>query len=191
MEQEQYYYTKYLKYKAKYLNLIKLNGGNAEKPIIYTKETLINEIIEFTKKNYSLKKYCGNDNCSNSNSKDRIKNINYNYKFYQNNLCVFAEYDDNYGDIKFYKMYIGELISNEDRFNAYGDTQPSMEFSCMNLYEKKNTRSNFNDRPFNKTIQFNSSVVFFIGFIEKKYKNEILSEATRIREDIWKTKTSL
>ena len=27
MEQEQYYYTKYLKYKAKYLNLIKQTGG--------------------------------------------------------------------------------------------------------------------------------------------------------------------
>jgi len=61
----------------------------------------------------------------------------------------------------------------------------------MNLYQKDTTKSNFDNKPFNKTIQFNSNVVFFIGFIEKKYKNEILSEATRIREDIWKTKTSL
>ncbi len=36
-------YTKYLKYKSKYLNLIKQTGGDKE-PINYTTETLIKDI---------------------------------------------------------------------------------------------------------------------------------------------------
>ncbi len=39
--EDNHYYTKYLKYKSKYLNLIKQTGGDDKIPINYTIETLI------------------------------------------------------------------------------------------------------------------------------------------------------
>jgi len=113
-----YYYTKYLKYKAKYINLIKQTGGEAKDPIIYTKEQLLAEIRDFGKNSYSLSsKFCNKD-CTHSTYTTRIKKKD--FQFYKNNLCVFAEYTYNYGVYNFTKLYLGELVSNETKFNNYG-----------------------------------------------------------------------
>ncbi len=82
---------------------------------------------------------------------------NYNFDFYKKNLCVFAEYSNTYN---FFKIYFGELISDESIFVDYGVSHP-IKFKCMNLYQKGATKKDFIKNEFEKEIRFNSDIVFF------------------------------
>jgi hypothetical protein len=112
---------------------------------------------------------------------------NYNFDFYKKNLCIFAEYR---GTSNFFKIYFGELTSVVSSFVAYGVSHP-IKFKCMNLYQKGATKINFNKNEFEEEISFNSDVVFFIGFINIMYKNEVLNQAIEIRNNVWKKQTDL
>ena len=173
------YYSKYLKYKTKYLNLKKMIGGNNFKE--FTREELISDLTKFANGSTGVfKKYCKygcNGSVYNMNT---IKTFDY----YQKNLCIFGKEDE---------IWLGKLTSTTDDFKAYGDTKPQLFFDCVNIYDYGRF-NNYNEANHStgqkKTIgvQFNSDVVDFFGFISETEKDAVIQAAKQIRQNSPKSK---
>ena len=191
------YYSKYLKYKQKYLNLKKMIGGGKK---LFDKkhfkenfkyEDLLNFIKEFATSAYYIEK-------TNYEVIDKTKDFN----FYKDKLIVIGvpHIETNAEACRY--LYLGKMDLDPEKFKLLwktigNDGQPTLrleDYICLYDTERKSSESadlNFYSQKQNgKTIHWNHNIIIF-GFIDEKLIdeklidfNKIITEAKKIRNDI-------
>lgn len=182
------YYSKYLKYKQKYLELKKIIGGklpecpersidwdkklNPWTPKIFTTEELKCALDEYAKSKNALNLYCNKKDDFSRDCSSSLMNIDETQL--KTHLCVLGLNSNN-------EIWLGELTKNDSN---------KLEFNCTLIYDyirfNSKTHGHFNEtnyktgqiRPF--TIQKSSGESFY-GYIPKEDLQQVINDAKDIR----------
>ena len=163
------YYSKYLKYKQKYLNLKKMIGGN--NPTVFNLNQLITAINEYYDKVNGFSQYCDKNQC-----KYGVRYItNNNFEYYNSHLCVLKKDGE---------IYLGKLNLTRDQFKEFGITRTNILFNCNLLYTNYRTYDFEEDYGKQHVLDalYGGDEISLIGFIPETDKDAILKAASDKRQ---------
>ena len=163
------YYSKYLKYKQKYLNLKKMIGG--KNLTVFNLNQLITAINEYYNERNGFSQYCDEGQCK-YGVRDIKKN---NFEYYNSHLCVLKTDG---------KIYLGKLNLTSDEFKEFGITRTNIQFNCNLLYTNYRTYDFEEDYGKQHVLNalYGGDEISLIGFIPETDKDAILKAASDKRQ---------
>jgi hypothetical protein len=178
------YYSKYLKYKLKYLNLKNMIGGKEfaleNFKDNFTYDQLLNFIGDFATNNYTIKQ-------TNYRVLQEKK-----FNFCNSNFFIIGVPHITNKEEPCRYLYLGEIKMDETKFNTIWVSEPTLQLECMCLYDTK--RGNSNDAQTDlwysknitiENIHWRYNCIIF-GFISKTLinKDQLVIDAKRKRAEL-------
>jgi hypothetical protein len=158
-------------------------GGKLTIPIVYTQEKILEQIYKYK----TNKSYFANYRPNPQNGEYGLDNIKTkNHNFYENNLCVFAEFDSEY-DVS--RMYLGKMTSSADELENFlqdrnnSNRSKLLSFQC-DLLTNYHSPYSLQEYSFSKEFKLDGRPEYgvLIGFLKIEYKESVLHKAREIKQ---------
>ena len=152
-------------------------GGDLKTPIVYTQETIQQQIEKYKNNKSCFGSYRPNGS-EGEYGLDNIKTKNHN--FYENNLCVFVDFSL---ELAWHttRMYLGEMTSSAEELANFRKDRKQLSFKCYLLYSDDRCPE---EELFTKNFTFDSlpHKGVLIGFLPNEFKDIVLNEAEKLRQ---------